>query len=240
LCIKKPFGESKANEDVDKDGNTFTLNLRFPGQYFDKETKKHYNINRDYDLITGRYIQSDPIGFDGGVNTYLYVGGNPIVRVDESGNNYGTVVGAEYGSWFGPWGAAAGAVVGTAIVYFAGKAIVNEISKEKNKENKVALYRVVEKIEYDDLMKTHEFRVPLGHIGEKQFWFQSIDADWYSKNMFGKPYALIKIYVSKSILEKGYMFEDVGHRAISFNEAVLPLLNIEMNINGGIYVIKKY
>jgi len=81
----KPFGEDKPNEDVDKDGKIFKLNLRFPGQYFDKETNKHYNINRDYDPITGRYIQSDPIGFDGGVNTYLYVGANPIVRVDESG-----------------------------------------------------------------------------------------------------------------------------------------------------------
>ena len=77
--------ESKPNEDVDKDGNIFTLNLRFPGQYFDKETNKHYNINRDYDPVTGRYIQSDPIGFDGGINIYLYVGANPVVRVDESG-----------------------------------------------------------------------------------------------------------------------------------------------------------
>ena len=40
---------------------------------------------QEIDLVTGRYIQSDPIGFDGGVNTYLYVGGNPVVRVDESG-----------------------------------------------------------------------------------------------------------------------------------------------------------
>ena len=39
----KPFGESKLNEDVDQDGNIFTLNLRLPGQYFDKETNKHYN-----------------------------------------------------------------------------------------------------------------------------------------------------------------------------------------------------
>ena len=37
------------------------------------------------DLVTGRYIQSDPIGFDGGINTYVYVGANPVVRVDESG-----------------------------------------------------------------------------------------------------------------------------------------------------------
>ena len=81
----KPFGESKANEDVDGDGNIFTLNLRFPGQYFDKETKKHYNINRDYDPITGRYIQSDPIGFEGGVNTYLYANGNSLRFVDELG-----------------------------------------------------------------------------------------------------------------------------------------------------------
>ena len=40
---------------------------------------------QEIDPVTGRYIQSDPIGFDGGVNTYLYVGANPVVRVDESG-----------------------------------------------------------------------------------------------------------------------------------------------------------
>ena len=68
----KPFGESKPNQDPDNDNNTFTLNLRFPRQYFDSETNKHYNINRDYDPITGRYIQSDSIGFDGGVNSYVY------------------------------------------------------------------------------------------------------------------------------------------------------------------------
>ena len=80
----KPVGESKPNEDVDKDGNIFKLNLRFSGQYFDVETGKHYNINKDYDPVTGRHIQSGPSGFYGGINTYVYVGANPVVRLDET------------------------------------------------------------------------------------------------------------------------------------------------------------
>jgi len=63
----------------------FEFNLRFPGQYFDKETNLHYNYYRTYDPATGRYIESDPIGLDGGLNTYTYVDNDPLGYIDPEG-----------------------------------------------------------------------------------------------------------------------------------------------------------
>lgn len=74
-----PFGETVPNEDPDNNTTTFTYNLRFPGQYYDQETGLHYNYFRDYSPATGRYVQSDPIGFDGGdLNLYAYVWNDPL------------------------------------------------------------------------------------------------------------------------------------------------------------------
>ena len=58
---------------------------RFPGQIADVETGLLHNYSRDYDPQTGRYVQSDPIGLQGGINTYVYVAANPLNSVDPLG-----------------------------------------------------------------------------------------------------------------------------------------------------------
>src|SRR5215469_5657792 len=67
-------------------GRSLPYNLRFPGQYYQVETGLNQNWYRDYDPLTGKYIESDPIGFKGGsYSTYAYSRVNPIAFTDPSG-----------------------------------------------------------------------------------------------------------------------------------------------------------
>ena len=59
-------------------------NLRFQGQYLDRETGLHYNTFRYYDADIGRFISPDPIGLEGGVNFGRYAP-NPINWIDPWG-----------------------------------------------------------------------------------------------------------------------------------------------------------
>jgi RHS repeat-associated protein len=70
------FGEQPAS------GSDF--NLRFPGQYSDGNGLS-YNYFRDYEPGTGRYVESDPIGLRGGMNTFGYVNMKPLTLIDPKG-----------------------------------------------------------------------------------------------------------------------------------------------------------
>ena len=59
-------------------------NIRYQGQYEDRETGLFYNNFRYYDPDLGRYITQDPVGLLGGTNAYSYVD-SPTIDVDPFG-----------------------------------------------------------------------------------------------------------------------------------------------------------
>ncbi|MBB5356833.1 RHS repeat-associated protein [Rhodanobacter sp. ANJX3] len=75
-----PFGEKPPSS-----SSGYVLNLRYPGQYFDAETGLIHNDHRDYCAACGRYIESDPIGLDGGISTFTYGLNSPLRNVDPLG-----------------------------------------------------------------------------------------------------------------------------------------------------------
>jgi len=76
-----PFGELiRASGKMAKE-----FNILFSTKYYDWETGLYYYGYRYYSPIIGRWLSSDPIGENGGVNLYGFVGNNPIRRADRIG-----------------------------------------------------------------------------------------------------------------------------------------------------------
>ncbi|WP_416208900.1 RHS repeat-associated core domain-containing protein [Acidovorax sacchari] len=66
-------------------GEAVRFDLRYPGQSWDEETGLSYNLHRYYDAGTGRYVQADPIGLEGGWNRFGYVEADPLNARDPDG-----------------------------------------------------------------------------------------------------------------------------------------------------------
>ncbi|ENV97955.1 hypothetical protein F938_01365 [Acinetobacter bereziniae LMG 1003 = CIP 70.12] len=69
---------------IEQDNPFGHSNIRFQGQYYDKETGLHYNRYRYYEPYSARYVSKDPIGLLGGLNLKDYVL-NPIQWCDPLG-----------------------------------------------------------------------------------------------------------------------------------------------------------
>jgi RHS repeat-associated protein len=74
-----PFGEMSTVPSL------IVQNLRLPGQEFDIDSGFYHNGFRDYSPAWGRYIESDPVGLAGGINTYSYAMANPVKLTDPFG-----------------------------------------------------------------------------------------------------------------------------------------------------------
>lgn len=73
-----PYGEV-STQGADE-GNTVQYTARES-----ESTGLYYYRARYYDPLLKRFISEDPIGIDGGLNLYGYVGGNPVNRTDPTG-----------------------------------------------------------------------------------------------------------------------------------------------------------
>ena len=78
------FGQVAAS-----DPNFIANPYMFTGRRFDFETGLYYYRARYYNPYIGRFLQTDPIGYGGGINWYAYCGNNPVGRADPSGLYYG-------------------------------------------------------------------------------------------------------------------------------------------------------
>ena len=128
------YGRTQPNEDVDGDGKKLTLNVRFPGQYFDKESGLHYNWHRYYSPKIG-YISPDPIGLEAGPNPYAYANQNPLIYTDPEGLSAagamkGARIGGAAGSRLGPAGGIVGAAVGAGVGYL----ICNQTEQDRDEQ----------------------------------------------------------------------------------------------------------
>jgi RHS repeat-associated protein len=74
-----PFGGTSSVQGM------ITQNLRLPGQHFDSESGWNHNGFRNYAQNWGRYLEKDPIGLKGGLNSYRYSESNPMKFTDSVG-----------------------------------------------------------------------------------------------------------------------------------------------------------
>jgi YD repeat-containing protein len=112
-------------------------------------------------------------------------------------------------------------------------------------EGYTQIYRVAGSVEYALIQSSRAYSLQDGGYEQKLFWLNPVDADWFAENEInidpGKKFEnryIVTSQVCKSRLNRGYLGSDVGHTFISFGPDVLPQVNFDADLMGGIQTMR--
>lgn len=232
------FARTQPQTDVDNNGQTTTINLRLPGQYYDSETGLHYNWHRYYHPQSGRYITSDPIGLDGGLNTFGYVDANPLNWSDPSGLIFTPetvwdgvslgvgLVSLEESLDEGNYGGAildvvgivadAAAFVTPVVPGGAGLGIKACREAADNADNFVDGYRAVSKSEADDIIENGLRPKPNGQSMEDKWFSETLEGAEKFKEKYPDLEDIVKVKVPKEVYDRSYKHSNIDNTGPGF------------------------